>query len=37
MINISQITKSYNGKYKAVDNLNLDILDLKKVLGKIEA
>ena len=27
MINISQITKSYNGKYKAVDNLNLEIKD----------
>lgn len=25
MINIENITKSYNGKYKAVDNLNLEI------------
>ncbi len=27
MININNITKSYNGKYKAVDNLNLEIKD----------
>ena len=27
MININQITKSYNGKNKAVDNLNLEIKD----------
>ncbi|OOM10506.1 ABC transporter ATP-binding protein [Clostridium saccharobutylicum] len=27
MINIENITKSYNGKYKAVDNLNLEIKD----------
>lgn len=27
MININNITKSYNGNYKAVDNLNLEIKD----------
>lgn len=27
MINISNVTKSYNGVYKAVDNLNLEIKD----------
>ncbi|WP_160691816.1 ABC transporter ATP-binding protein [Clostridium sp. C2-6-12] len=27
MINISNVTKSYNGTYKAVDNLNLEIKD----------
>lgn len=27
MINIENITKSYNGKYKAVNNLNLEIID----------
>ena len=27
MININQITKSYNGKNKAVDSLNLEIKD----------
>lgn len=27
MINIENIIKSYNGKYKVVDNLNLEIKD----------
>lgn len=27
MVNLNNITKSYNGNYKAVDNLNLEIKD----------